>query len=165
VQFFFLPYFKKNYPVSKLLDQLKISRISGRAIWYPAGYRISKKAGLSGRISGASLLINKPETFGLQYPSNTIMMEVNLPRFLQSTGTFQHLSNHKKNIKLSIRCLGVHFIRKCHWESALTSPYKNILNRKYPDLICSVLPCVWWSWCGGDWKEFRTPSAATLYTN
>jgi hypothetical protein len=31
-------------------------RISGRAIWYLAGYWISKKAGLSGRISGASLV-------------------------------------------------------------------------------------------------------------
>jgi hypothetical protein len=31
-------------------------RISGRAIRYPAGYRISKKAGLSGQISGASLV-------------------------------------------------------------------------------------------------------------
>jgi hypothetical protein len=30
-------------------------RISGVTIWYPSGYRISKKAGLSGRISGASL--------------------------------------------------------------------------------------------------------------
>jgi hypothetical protein len=38
------------------MDQLNISRISGRAIWYPAGYRISKKAGLSGRISGTSLV-------------------------------------------------------------------------------------------------------------
>jgi hypothetical protein len=31
-----------------VLDQLNISRISGGAIRYPAGYRISKKAGLSG---------------------------------------------------------------------------------------------------------------------
>jgi hypothetical protein len=46
------------------LDHLGICRIpgirpywiSGREICYPAGYRISKKAGLSGRISGASLL-------------------------------------------------------------------------------------------------------------
>jgi hypothetical protein len=56
--------------LNKLLDQLNLSRISGRIygirpyrisgrpIWYPAGYRISKKAGLSGRISGASLLKN-----------------------------------------------------------------------------------------------------------
>jgi hypothetical protein len=46
------------------MDELNISRISGilpyqisgRAIRYPAGYRISKKAGLSGRISFASLV-------------------------------------------------------------------------------------------------------------
>jgi hypothetical protein len=31
--------------VNKLLDQINISRISGRAIRYPAGYRISKNAG------------------------------------------------------------------------------------------------------------------------
>jgi hypothetical protein len=29
---------------------------AGWAIWYPVGYRISEKAGLSGRISGASLI-------------------------------------------------------------------------------------------------------------
>jgi hypothetical protein len=54
VQFFFLALFEEK--LYKLLDQLNISRISGRAIWYPVGYRISKKAGLSGRISGASLV-------------------------------------------------------------------------------------------------------------
>jgi hypothetical protein len=67
------------------LDHLNISRISGiwpyrisgrisgRAIWYPAGYRIAKKAGLSGRISGASLVVLdkiKPEYF---------LLIVNLP--------------------------------------------------------------------------------------
>jgi hypothetical protein len=42
------------------LDQLNISQISVLSIWYPAGYRyryrIQKKAGLSGLISGASLI-------------------------------------------------------------------------------------------------------------
>jgi hypothetical protein len=44
--------------LNKLFYQLNISRpyrISARAIWYSAGYRISKKAGFSGRMSGASL--------------------------------------------------------------------------------------------------------------
>jgi hypothetical protein len=61
VQFFFLALFEEK--VNNLLEQKNISRISGRisgirpyrisgrAIWYPAGYRISKKAGLSGQIS------------------------------------------------------------------------------------------------------------------
>jgi hypothetical protein len=49
----FLALFEEK--LNKLMDQLNLSRISGRAILYPAGYRISKKAGLSGRISGASL--------------------------------------------------------------------------------------------------------------
>jgi hypothetical protein len=65
VQICFLALFEGK--LYKLLDLLNIGRISGirpyrifgrisgRTIWYPAGYRISKKAGLSGRISGASL--------------------------------------------------------------------------------------------------------------
>jgi hypothetical protein len=56
MQIFFLALFEEK--LYKLLDQLNISRISGirpyrissRAAWYPAGYRIAKKAGLSGRI-------------------------------------------------------------------------------------------------------------------
>jgi hypothetical protein len=59
MQIFFLALFEEKLYI--LLDQLNISRISGRisgrAIWYPAGYRIAKKAGLSGRISGASLIL------------------------------------------------------------------------------------------------------------
>jgi hypothetical protein len=67
MQIFFLALFEEK--LYKLLDHLNISRISGirpyrisgrisgRAIWYPAGYRIAKKAGLSGRISGASLIL------------------------------------------------------------------------------------------------------------
>jgi hypothetical protein len=55
---FFLAFFEGK--LNKFLDYLIISRISGlisslisgRAIWYPAGYQISKKAGSSGRISG-----------------------------------------------------------------------------------------------------------------
>jgi hypothetical protein len=62
VKKFFLALFEEE--LYKLLAQLNISRISGiqpyrisgrisgRAIWYPARYRISKKAGLSSRISG-----------------------------------------------------------------------------------------------------------------
>jgi hypothetical protein len=65
MQIFFLSLFEEK--LNKQLDQLNISRISGRisgirpyrisgcSIWYPTGYRISKKAGFSGRISGASL--------------------------------------------------------------------------------------------------------------
>jgi hypothetical protein len=63
--------------LNKFLNQLNISRISGirpyrisgrissRVIWYPAGYRISKKAGLSGRISGASLMYSVLALSGL----------------------------------------------------------------------------------------------------
>jgi hypothetical protein len=63
VQIFFLALFEEK--LYKLFDQLNISRISGirpywisgRAIWYPAGYRISKRPDYPvGRISGASLV-------------------------------------------------------------------------------------------------------------
>jgi hypothetical protein len=37
VQIFFLVLFEEK--LNKLLDQLSISRISGRAIWYPVGYK------------------------------------------------------------------------------------------------------------------------------
>jgi hypothetical protein len=47
VQIVFLALFEGK--LYKLLDLLNIGRISGRTIWYPAGYWISKKAGLSGR--------------------------------------------------------------------------------------------------------------------
>jgi hypothetical protein len=57
MQIFFLALFEEK--LYKLLDHLNMSRISGRAIWYPAGYRIAKMAGLSGRISGASLTRGK----------------------------------------------------------------------------------------------------------
>jgi hypothetical protein len=44
-----------GYPVG--YPVIRPYRIAGRAIWYPAGYRISKPAGyLAGRISGASLV-------------------------------------------------------------------------------------------------------------
>jgi hypothetical protein len=44
--------------ISGRISGIRPYRISGRAIWYLAGYRISKKARLSGRISGASLIVN-----------------------------------------------------------------------------------------------------------
>jgi hypothetical protein len=37
------------------MSGIRTYAISGRAIWYSAGYRMSKKDGLSGQISGASL--------------------------------------------------------------------------------------------------------------
>jgi hypothetical protein len=38
-----------GYPAKPKAGYRISGRISGRAIWYPAGYRLSKKAGLSGQ--------------------------------------------------------------------------------------------------------------------
>jgi hypothetical protein len=68
---FFLALFEKkliNYWISLTFARYPVSGLTRYpavqyGTRYPAGYRISKKAGLSGRISGASLLLsakNKP---------------------------------------------------------------------------------------------------------
>jgi hypothetical protein len=87
VQIFLAALFEEK--LNKLLDQLNISRISGirpyrisgRAIWYPAGYWISKKAGLSGRISGASLVKKHriPDPFPLPYTVCVLVMGYLIP--------------------------------------------------------------------------------------
>jgi hypothetical protein len=79
VPIFFAALFEEK--LNKLLDQLNISRItgirpnriSGRAIWYPAGYRISKRLDyLEGYPVHPLLLTQFCPLLHVQYILNTI---------------------------------------------------------------------------------------------